>query len=155
MRGSAWIRSGGASPQLEPRGFPRVCGAEIFLLSIIKKLSMCDCPDELMLIDGYDFDCDSSDDDGVELRLTEVVDTRSKNAIKCQKFYHKDRSAQKRRVVINGMKNHGRMPALRTLRRWSINIHTAIDCYEHLKQKDPEKWDKIVLRARVLIANML
>ena len=111
--------------------------------------------DELVLLDGeIDFDDDSSDD-GVELRLTEVVDTRSKNAIKCQRFYHKDRSAQKRRVVINGVKNHGRLPALRTLRRWNVDIHAAINCYEHLKHKDPEKWDKIVLRARVLIANML
>ena len=112
---------------------------------------MCDC--ELMLLD--DFDYDSSDDDGVELRLTEVVDTRSRNARHCSTYYRKDRSAQKRRVVINGMKNHGRMPALRTLRRWNVDIHTTIDCYEHLKQKDPEKWDKIALRARVLVANML
>ena len=131
---------------------------------------MCDCPDELLLLEGYEFD---SDNDGVELRLLEdarsdasdvydqheiegqVVDTRSKNAKKCQRFYHKDRAAQKRRVIINGMKHHGRMPALRTVLKWNISIHKVIDCYEHLKQKDPEKWDKIALRARVLVANML
>ena len=116
---------------------------------------MCDCPDELLLIEGYEFDYDSSDNDWVELRLTEVVDTRSKNAIKCQRFYHKDRAAQKRRVIINGMKHHGRLPALRTVLKWNISIYKVIECYEFLKQKDPEKWDKINLRARVLVANML
>ena len=122
---------------------------------MIKKYRMCDCPDELLLIEGYEFDYDSSDNDWVELRLTEVVDTRSKNAIKCQRFYHKDRAAQKRRVIINGMKHHGRLPALRTVLKWDISIYKVIECYEFLKQKDPEKWDKINLRARVLVANML
>ena len=142
---------------------------------------MCDCPDELMILDGYEFDCDNSDD-GVELRLTEdvsdvydqheidcmvayeyemeeregrVVDTRSRNARHCSTYYRKDPSAQKRRVIINGMKNHGRLPALRTLRKWNIDIHAVINCYEHLKQKDAQKWDKIALRVRVLVANML
>jgi len=112
---------------------------------------MCDC--ELMILD--DFDYDSSDDDGVELRLTEVVDTRSRNARHCSTYYRKDPSAQKRRVIINGMKNHGRLPALRTVLKWNINIHKVIDCYENLKQRNPEKWGKIALRARVLVANML
>ena len=142
---------------------------------------MCDCPDELMILDGYEFDCD-----GVELHLLEdarsdasdvydqheidcmiaheyemeeregrVVDTRSRNARHCSTYYRKDPSAQKRRVIINGMKHHGRLPALRTVIKWGIDIHKVIECYEHLKQKDPQKWDKIALRARVLVANML
>jgi hypothetical protein len=53
------------------------------------------------------------------------------------------------------MKNHGRLPALRTVLKWNINIHKVIECYEHLKQRDSQKWDKIALRARVLVANML
>lgn len=109
--------------------------------------------DEIALLNdqiAFEYECDERA--GVEV---EVDDTRSRNAINCSNYYRKDRSAQKRRVVINGMKNHGRVPALRTLRRWNINIHTAIDCYEHLKQKDPCKWEKIALKVRVLIANML
>ena len=105
--------------------------------------------------DQHEIDCMVAYEYEMEEREGWVVDTRSKNAIKCQRFYHKDRAAHKRRVIINGMKNHGRLPALRTVLKWNINIRKVIECYEHLKQKDPEKWDKIALRARVLVANML
>ena len=132
-----------------------------------------------MILDGYESECDwvelrlledsRSDASDVydqheidcmiaheyEIEEREGLDTRSRNARNCSTYYRKDPSAQKRRVIINGMKNHGRMPALRTVLKWNIGIHKVIECYEHLKQKDPEKWDKIVLRARVLIANML
>ena len=172
--GSVRVRSSSRGVWADARAF---VWREFFLLSIIKK-NMCDCPDESMLLDGYEFDSY----DRVELRLTEdadavydqyeidcmiaheyemeeqegrMVDTRSKNAIKCSTYYRKDPSAQKRRVIINGMKHHGRLPALRTVLKWGINIYKVIECYEHLKQKDPEKWDKINLRARALVANML
>ena len=134
---------------------------------------MCDCPDELMILEGYEFDeshltedadvvydqheidCMIAYEHEMEEREGQVVDARSGNARYCSTYYRKDPSAQKRRVIINGMKNHGRLPALRTVLKWGIDIHKVIDSYENLKQKDPQKWDKIALRARVLVANML
>lgn len=89
-------------------------------------------------------------------RVTEMHHTHTtSNKEACKKYYERNSSAAKRRVLLNEISRQGRLPKETTLLKWQITIHEVITAFREYKAKNDNIPPHKIIAFRVLVGNML